>query len=200
MTRRLKIALWSIAVIVAAGIGIKANQARIGLALFERGVEARVGRDATAGLADGLHVGLCGTGSPLHNRERAGACNVVIAGKHLFVIDAGEGGARNIGLMGLPTARIEALFLTHFHSDHIDGMGPMMLLRWPGSGNIAPLPVYGPTGVEAVIAGFNAAYAIDNGYRTAQSRCRHCPACRRRRFAQTVRPARTRHRRHAGRP
>ena len=141
--------------------------ARIGLALFERGVEARVGRDATAGLADGLHIGLCGTGSPLPNRERAGACNVVIAGKHLFVIDAGEGGARNIGLMGLPTGRIEALFLTHFHSDHIDGMGPMMLLRWTGSGNTAPLPVYGPTGVEAVIAGFNAAYAIDNGYRTA---------------------------------
>lgn len=167
VSRRLKFSLVIAAVIVAAGISIKSFQPQIGVALFERGVQSRVGRDATAGLADGLHVGLCGTGSPLPNRERAGACNVVIAGKHVFTVDAGEGGARNISLMGLPTGRIEALFLTHFHSDHIDGMGPMMLLRWTGSGNTAPLPVYGPTGVEAVIAGFNAAYAIDNGYRTA---------------------------------
>src|SRR3546814_5013438 len=46
-------------------------------------------------------------------------------------------------------------------------MGPMMLLRWTASGNKTPLPVHGPTGVEGVIAGFNAAYALDIGYRTA---------------------------------
>src|SRR3546814_14505580 len=43
----------------------------------------------------------------------------------------------------------------------------MMLMRWVASGNSSPLPVHGPEGVEAVIAGFNAAYAADNGYRTA---------------------------------
>jgi ribonuclease Z len=124
-------------------------------------------RDTLKDLPDGLHVGLCGTGSPLPNRERAAACTVIVAGKTMFVVDAGEGAARNIAQMGLPNARITAIFLTHYHSDHIDGMGPMMLLRWTASGNKAPLPVYGPTGVESVIAGFNAAYALDNGYRTA---------------------------------
>src|SRR3546814_846241 len=104
---------------------------------------------------------------PLPSRDRAGACTVVIAGKAMFVVDAGEGGARNISLMGLPNTRIRGLFLTHYHSDHIDGMGPMMLMRWVASGNNRPLPVHGPEGVEAVIAGFNAAYAADNGYRTA---------------------------------
>src|SRR3546814_16918499 len=69
--------------------------------------------------------------------------------------------------MGLPNPRIRALFLTHYHSDHIDGLGPMMLMRWVASGNSSPLPVHGPEGVAAVIAGFNAAYAADNGYRTA---------------------------------
>lgn len=147
-------------------------QRQIGMWLFQRGVERGAGRDNLAALPDGLHVGLCGTGSPLPNRDRAGACTVVIAGKAMFVVDAGEGGARNIALMGLPNGKIRALFLTHYHSDHIDGLGPMMLLRWTGSGNSAPLPVYGPTGVEAVVAGFNAAYAADNGYRTAH----HGPA------------------------
>src|SRR3546814_10277528 len=85
----------------------------------------------------------------------------------MFVVDAGEGAARNIAQMGLPNGKIRALFLTHYHSDHIDGLGPMMLLRWTASGNTAPLPVYGPDGVEAVIGGFNAAYAADNRYRTA---------------------------------
>lgn len=142
-------------------------QQQIGMWLFERGVERGAGRDNLAGLPDGLHVGLCGTGSPLPNRDRAGACTIVIAGKAMFVVDAGEGGARNIALMGLPNGKIRALFLTHYHSDHIDGLGPMMLLRWTGSGNTAPLPVYGPTGVEAVIAGFSTVYTADNVYRTA---------------------------------
>jgi ribonuclease Z len=97
---------------------------------------------------------------------------MVIAGRHIYVVDAGEGGARNLTLMGLPTGRIERLFLTHFHSDHIDGIGPMLLLRWSGKPNTSPLPVAGPTGVERVVAGFNAAYALDNGYRTAH----HGPA------------------------
>ena len=69
--------------------------------------------------------------------------------------------------MGLPVGRIERLFLTHFHSDHIDGLGPMMLLRWTGSAATAPLPIAGPPGVEQVVAGFDAAYRLDNGYRTA---------------------------------
>ncbi|MBK6719649.1 MAG: MBL fold metallo-hydrolase [Sphingomonadales bacterium] len=84
----------------------------------------------------------------------------------MFLIDAGEGSARNIALMGLPLARLEGVFLTHFHSDHIDGMGPVMLMRWTGASSQLPLPVRGPTGVERVIAGFSQAYAIDYGYRT----------------------------------
>jgi len=142
-------------------------QRPIGLWMFERAVERAAARDTLQDLPDGLHVGLCGTGSPLPSRERAASCTVVIAGKAMFVVDAGEGAARNIAQMGLPNGRIKAMFLTHFHSDHIDGMGPMMLLRWTASGNSSPLPVYGPPGVEQVIAGFNAAYALDNGYRTA---------------------------------
>lgn len=165
--RRSTLLLCTAIMLIGAGIGIKSFQAQIGTAIFKRAAAGRVGTDVTAGLPDGLHVGLCGTGSPLPNRDRAGACTVIIAGRHIFVVDAGEGGARNIALMGIPTARIERLFLTHFHSDHIDGLGPMMLLRWTGSGNSAPLPIQGPAGVEAIVAGFNAAYSADNGYRTA---------------------------------
>lgn len=167
MTRSKRFALGGLLLLVIAGAVAFVFQRQIGVWLFERGVERNLARDPLASLPDGLHIALCGTGSPLPNRNRAGPCTVVIAGKAMFVVDAGEGGARNISLMGLPNGQIRALFLTHFHSDHIDGMGPMMLLRWTGASHKSPLPVYGPTGVAAVIAGFNAAYAADNGYRTA---------------------------------
>ena len=167
MRRHWKTLLGIAAVLVAAVLGVKLFQRPIGMALMARAADARAGRDATAGLPDGLHVALCGTGSPLPDPTRAGPCSVVIAGKRIFVVDTGDGGARNILLMGIPPGRIEALFLTHFHSDHIDGLGPLMLLRWTGSAAHSPLPVYGPPGVERVVAGFDAAYALDNGYRTA---------------------------------
>ncbi len=142
-------------------------QAQIAARLMARMVDSRVGRDVTATLPDGLHVVLCGTGSPLPDATRAGPCSLVIAGKHLFVVDIGEGGARNLALMGVPMGRIEGVFLTHFHSDHLDGMGPLMLLRWTGAAAPSPLPMHGPSGVEAIVAGFNGAYLTDNGYRTA---------------------------------
>lgn len=135
-------------------------------------VDMRAGVDATAGLPDGLHVALCGSGSPLPDPTRAGPCSVVIAGRHLFMVDAGEGGARNMVLMRIPNARVEAVFLTHLHSDHIDGLPPAMLLRWTGANATRPLPVYGPAGTRRVVDGFNRAYAIDQGFRTAH----HGPA------------------------
>ena len=160
------VAIASVSILLVAFLVVTSHQAAIGSALFERAVRERVGRDATAGLPEGLHVALCGTGSPLPSPSRAGPCTIVIAGNQIFVVDIGEGGGRNINLMGLPLGRIAGVFLTHFHSDHIDGMGPLMLTCWTAGSNTAPLPVYGPTGVDQIVAGFNAAYAIDDTYRT----------------------------------
>lgn len=147
--------------------GLKLFQAQIGDRVISRVVNAKVGRDVAATLPDGLHVGLCGTSSPLPNPKRAEACNIIIAGKHMYVVDIGDAAPRNIVFMGLLPGEIDGLFLTHFHSDHINGMGPLLLMRWTGGSHSTPLPVYGPSGVDKVVAGFNAAYALDYGFRTA---------------------------------
>jgi ribonuclease Z len=92
----------------------------------------------------------------------------VVAGRTLFVIDAGTNGARNLqGLIGWPPGRIAAVFLTHYHSDHIDGLGEMGLLRWVGGGHREPLPLHGPEGLLDVAEGFDRAYRHDVGYRVA---------------------------------
>lgn len=140
---------------------------RLGLMIFERGMEAALATDQFKGRADGLSVGLCGSGSPMPSPDRAGPCTVVTAGRHVFVVDIGEGGVRNLARIGYGAARVEALFLTHFHSDHIDSLGALMLQRWAAGAATTPLAVYGPPGVDQVAAGFNTAYALDRGYRIA---------------------------------
>ena len=150
--------------LVAAGFLLREQ---IGEQIFSRAVETAVARDVIGDLPDGIHVALCGSGSPLPDPTRAGPCSAVIIDGKMFIVDIGGGAVRNLGLMGLNPGRIEALLLTHFHSDHIDGMGELMMQRWAGGGRDAPLPVIAPDGVQAIVEGLNAAYAADAQYRIA---------------------------------
>ncbi len=138
---------------------------RILSTVIGRAMESRFGTDLVAELDDGLHLALCGAGGPLPAPKASGPCVVVIAGQRMFVVDAGTDGLRNLGRMGMQAGRIEAVFLTHYHSDHIDGLGEVATIRWVGAANTAPLPVYGPAGLQQVVNGFNSAYAFDKGYR-----------------------------------
>ena len=164
MMRKLLLGVLVLMVVAAASVVL--FQRQLGERLFAQAAGNRI---ASGGLqlADGLHLVLCGTGSPLPNPDRAGPCNLIIAGKQAFVVDIGEGGARNLNLVGFDIASLDGVLLTHFHSDHIDGMGPLALFHWTQGSAKAPLPLYGPQGVESVAEGFNAAYALDHAYRIA---------------------------------
>lgn len=160
--------------LLAAGVLILAAA---GLALFGRGwlaerafqsaVDKSVGVDQTAAFPDGLHLYVCGSGSPMPDASRAGPCLAVLAGQQAFVFDAGSGSIRKLQRMGFPMPRLQAAFLTHLHSDHIDGLGELLLQAWVAGGRSAPLPVYGPAGTDKVISGLRSAYEIDEGYRVA---------------------------------
>ncbi len=121
-------------------------RAPLSMAVAKRIAAERLAGDALKELPDGLHVGLCGAGSPFPDEKRSGPCTLVVVGKRLFVFDVGSGASRNIGKMGFNQGKIDAIFLSHFHSDHIDGLGELMLQRWVGESNKSPVPVYGPIG------------------------------------------------------
>ena len=142
-------------------------RSRLALAAVKRRLPALVGADPVAGLPDGLHLAVVGSGSPLPDAKRGASCAAVIAGGRIFVVDAGERCAETMARMQLAPNRIAAVLLTHFHSDHIGGLGTVNLQRWVADAAQEPLRVIGPPGVEAVVAGFNQAYALDSGYRTA---------------------------------
>jgi ribonuclease Z len=167
MQRPSKLAVGTVLLGLALGIGWW-QRGPITRALMARQVEAMTAAaDPLAALPDGLHAGLCGAGSPFPDERRSGPCTVVVAGRRMFVVDAGSGASRNIARMRLDAGQIEALFLTHYHSDHIDGLGELMLQRWIQRASQQPMPVHGPPGLERVLQGFGEAYALDQGYRTA---------------------------------
>ncbi|MDR3513051.1 MAG: MBL fold metallo-hydrolase [Caulobacteraceae bacterium] len=154
-------------VAVVAVVGLWLFRGPLSLKLMGRIAEHTLASDPLAALPDGLHVGLCGSGAPLPDATRAGPCTVVVAGRRMFVIDTGQGSVRNLALMNLPPARAEAVLMTHYHSDHIADLGEMMLQHWGAAAATRPMPIYGPTGLDQVVAGFEAAYQLDRGYRIA---------------------------------
>jgi ribonuclease Z len=151
-----------VAVLLVAGYVLRA---RLTLFLMRNVVAQNMASDTLAGLPDGLHVGLCGAGSPLPDPKRSGPCVAVIAGEQLYVVDAGSGSSRILSRMRVPQGEIDGVLLTHFHSDHIDGLGELLMQRWAGGGSTTPTPIHGPSGVEQVVAGFAQAYAQDVIYR-----------------------------------
>lgn len=148
----------------------------ITLRLVENRIAHNLANDLLQELPDGLHVALCGAGSPLPDLRRSGPCTAVIAGRRLYVVDAGAGSPRILSVMRVPQGQIDGVLLTHFHSDHIDGLGELLLMRWVNGANTSPTPVHGPPGVGQVVEGFNLAYRQSQGYRTAHHGERVAPS------------------------
>ena len=117
-------------------------------------------------LVDGLDVHVCGASSPLSMIDKAQSCVFVSAGDKSFVVDIGPGSPRVIRRLGLPLQNLEAVLLTHFHSDHISGLGDLNFNSWV-SGRTKRMKVLGPSGVEQVVDGFNQAYSLSRSYRTS---------------------------------
>jgi ribonuclease Z len=153
-------------VVVLAVLGY-ALRGAITLRLMDRVVARNMASSLLDELPDGLHVALCGAGSPLPDPKRSGPCTAVVAGERIFIVDSGAGSSRVLSRMRLPQGRIEGVLLTHFHSDHIDGLGELLMQRWANGGSEAPVPIHGPTGVEMVVNGFAEAYRQDELYRVA---------------------------------
>jgi ribonuclease Z len=140
---------------------------RIAVAAVKRTLPARMSADPVAELPDGLHAAIAGSGSPLPDPKRGNPCVAVVAGKRMFIVDAGERASETLNRMQVGPQHIEAVLLTHFHSDHIGGLASLAIQRWAAQAATTPMRVLGPPGVERVIAGLNEAYAMDSGYRTA---------------------------------
>ena len=150
--------------VAGAGLAYAQRDALLGMAIRHR---VQQGPDtAFAKDHDGIKVLICGTGSPEVSSARAQACTLVAAGGKLFLFDVGDGSVRSLAASRIPVNDLERVFVTHFHSDHFGDLGVLINAGWIW-GRETPLEVQGPVGMAGVISGYEQAYALDEGYRSA---------------------------------
>jgi ribonuclease Z len=113
-----------------------------------------------------IKVTLLGTGTPQPIMERFGPSILVQAGSEILLFDAGRGCLQRLKQLNVPYDQLNALFLTHLHSDHIVGLPDLWLTGWLVSGREVPLDIYGPAGTADMIKYLRLAYAYDLKIRT----------------------------------
>ena len=116
----------------------------------------------TTGISDStLKVTLLGTGTPQPIMERFGPSILVQVGNKSFLFDAGRGCLQRLRQLNLEYKRIDAVFFTHLHSDHIVGFPDLWLTGWLVSQRTMPLKVFGPKGTKQMTEYLEKAYAFD---------------------------------------
>jgi ribonuclease BN (tRNA processing enzyme) len=116
---------------------------------------------AAAGPAPPPQIILLGTGGgPTPKALRAAPAAAMLVGGKLYVIDAGNGVARQIALAGLPLGALTAVFITHHHSDHDADVGILPWLAWSGS-LVTPVALVGPPPLRRMIRQFLSMQSVD---------------------------------------
>jgi ribonuclease BN (tRNA processing enzyme) len=93
---------------------------------------------------------LLGTGGgPRPKRENNASAQVIVVNDTLYVVDCGDGVARQLVLAGLSLDKLRHVFVTHHHSDHNADYGNLLLLSW-GSGLRTRVDTWGPPPIENI--------------------------------------------------
>jgi ribonuclease BN (tRNA processing enzyme) len=104
---------------------------------------------------------LLGTaGGPTPKAARAAPAQAIVVGDRLYLVDCGDGVARQIALARLSVRRLRAVFITHQHSDHNAGYGPLLVLSWASNLTTA-IDVYGPPPLVGMTSNLLAAHRFD---------------------------------------
>src|SRR6266700_915980 len=93
--------------------------------------------------------------------ERFGPSILVQAGGENLIFDAGRGCLQRLRQANLSYDKLDALFLTHLHSDHIVGIPDLWLTGWLVAKRTIPLKLFGPTGTNQMIENLQKAFAYD---------------------------------------
>lgn len=112
-----------------------------------------------------LEIVLLGTGSPLPSPDRAGPSTLVRAGGATVLVDCGRGVVMRLTGAGVLPVGLDAVLLTHLHSDHICDLNDVVTTHWVMSAEPKPLRVIGPPGTRQVVDAMMGMLRLDQGYR-----------------------------------
>ena len=110
---------------------------------------------------------LLGTGGgPTPKATRSAPAFAVVVDGVSYIVDCGNGVARQMAKAALPFRSLRAVFITHHHSDHNADYGNLFLLLWAG-GLSAPVEAFGPPPLERMTAQYLALNDYDIATRIA---------------------------------
>ena len=120
---------------------------------------------------DSMVVTLLGTGTPNPRIAQLGPSTLVEAAGQRLLFDVGRGTTIRLEQLGVRTATVSAVFITHFHSDHTNGLPDLWLTGWlpPFGARSTPLRLYGPIGVARLAHGLEEAFADDIRIRSSKN-------------------------------
>jgi ribonuclease BN (tRNA processing enzyme) len=117
-----------------------------------------------------MRVVLLGTGSPILEAARRGPATLIQLGNTNLLFDAGRGVSTQLLHAGLSPRDLSAIFITHHHSDHISGLGDVMITAWH-EGREKLLPIFGPRGTQAIVSALlDVVFARDIAFNIAMDR------------------------------
>jgi ribonuclease Z len=113
-----------------------------------------------------LSVYLIGTGGPELTPDRQGPATLIQANGEHLLFDVGRGTLEGIYSARVLPQHVTRVFLTHLHSDHIEGLPSLWITPWFLLGRQAQLRIWGPPGTAAMITGMRQMYTHDLEHRT----------------------------------
>jgi ribonuclease Z len=117
-----------------------------------------------------MTVTLLGTGTPRPTPDRNGTSTLIeVAGQRLM-FDMGRGNTVSLFRARIPLGSITAHFITHMHSDHVNGLPDLYLTGWGGApygGRKKAFLVYGPKGTKNMMYHLHQAFSEDFRIRNA---------------------------------
>lgn len=116
-----------------------------------------------------LEIVLLGTGCPSVSTERYGAGTLVRAGGLNLLVDVGSGVTQRLAGAGSASAAIDALLITHIHSDHMMDLYQLVISSWHG-GRVRGHRIFGPPGTRAFVAAMMEAWRAEREMRIAHER------------------------------
>jgi ribonuclease BN (tRNA processing enzyme) len=110
---------------------------------------------------------LLGTGGgPRPRKNSSAAAQVVLANDVAYVVDCGDGVARQLAAAGVPLTTLRHIFITHQHSDHNADYGNLIWLAWAVGLNTR-VDTWGPPPLEEMTRLFFKMNAYDIKIRIA---------------------------------